>query len=281
MQKAVLGYHVHGGVKNVTAALPSLRKYGFRACQIFLSNPLRKFTVPDIAALSRVAEHVKIIVHSAYIDQPWTGKNIANLAAEISACEEIGADIVVHMAPSLVDMPAGELKAILRSLRGANKNVFIWLEINAAKSSSRNFSRPTAINDLFRKINNDTVGLCVDTAHLHACGVSLHTYDETASWLNNLDEFIPVMFHLNDSTTKGGSGADKHARLCTGKIWGKYGTSFNKKPIEESGVAAIMDYANSHGSIVILERNGKDNSHEDLPADVLHDYFILKSKTGA
>ena len=108
-------------------------------------------------------------------------------------------------------------------------------------------------------------GLCIDTAHIWSCGQDIASYADAADWLRRFEkaaqgvfplgraEGTPaVMFHLNDEVHPIGSGADEHARLVRGAMWGKY-----RGEPGASGLRAFTEFAQKYNIPTVLERKGK------------------------
>jgi endonuclease IV len=232
-----------------------------KSAQVFITNPrsgAEITTREDIAGIRKFVEatNTELIIHSSYVGEPWGKCATGIVRREFALATQCGASgLVVHMGSKTNSGYKCVIESIMRKIPSETlNNVILWLEINAAKSSENTFETPQKINNLFRKIYALThkspllVGLCIDSAHLWACGVSFTTYNSADSFLKGLDKRIPIMFHLNDSTEELGSGIDVHAQLARGKIW-------DNVNIADSGIACIVNYAEEHGSIIILERN--------------------------
>ena len=150
----------------------------------------------------------------------------------------------------------------------------LWLEIHSAKSSNFTYETPEKLSRLFARIasyglnmRNVKVGLCIDTAHLFACGTSLETFDAAKRWIEGINPLrasgIPIMMHLNDSASSLNSGIDKHEILCGGMIWSAYHPTTGHLPFERSGLNYLLEWADSNRIVCILERDD-DELHKDL-----------------
>jgi endonuclease IV len=63
------------------------------------------------------------------------------------------------------------------------------------------------------------------------------------------------MMHLNDSASTLASGKDKHAGLCHGNIWKSYNMESGHLKLEDSGLIAILEWAEMNDIALILERD--------------------------
>lgn len=218
---------------------------------------------------------IRAIAHSSYSAAPWRGDPDAArfIREEARACQRAGVTgLVVH----LPKLPAeAVLKYAARLLDPEADGVRIYLETPAVSPRESYYETPAKLVALFRglreRLDPDLrrFGLCVDTAHLWTCGVDLQSYEDAEAWLAELEAasaVIPpgcVMLHLNDSLRARGVGPDAHAGLAAGKMWESY-----RGREGDSGLAAFTDYAQRHGTPLVLERKPK----EALRAD----YLILR-----
>jgi len=247
-------------------AVEELRAIGVaRPCvQIFIMGPLNGKTTDEIADLRKFATHTRIIIHSAYISAPWNG-NVHLLRKELRIADAIGAHgVVVHLGKNasadiiakileVGNKPAADKPAADKPAADKPAAPFIWLEINSAKSSEHTFETPEKLHALFSQLDPTQVGLCIDTAHLFACGVSLASREAAETWLRSVQYLmpkVPKMVHLNDTSAELGSGRDVHENLFTGNIWKCY----RKRP-SDSGVIAIIEWCQRYHYDIIVERS--------------------------
>jgi endonuclease IV len=255
---------------------------------IFVSGPRdRKIAItPEEARELReyiATARIAVYAHSSYSAVPWGGDPDAArfIREEVSVCRGAGVrGLVVHLPKQPV---TAVMKYVSRLLASEQKNAAaatrIYFETPAVTPPETYYETPEKLAALFAAIRGSVdpelehFGLCVDTAHLWTCGVDLRGYAAANAWLERLEAVastIPpgcIMFHLNDSKRKRGTGPDAHAGLAAGQIWGDYAPGL--RPIEESGLAAFADYARRNSTPLILERKPK----ELLQAD----YTTLKS----
>jgi endonuclease IV len=214
---------------------------------------------------------IRVIAHSSYAAQPWRGDAGAAqyIRDELRVCAEAGIEGLVVHAPKL---PIAEVVRYAGGLTSAAAAApRLYLETPAVTPAETYYETPEKLRALFTALREvpGRFGLCVDTAHIWTSGVDLRSYDAAARWLGRLEEVadvIPheaVMLHLNDSLRARGVGPDAHAGLAAGRIWEEY-----RDDLRRSGLAAFVDYAERHGTPVILERKPK----EALPAD----YAVLR-----
>jgi endonuclease IV len=263
--------------------------HNLRPCaQIFVMGPLNtkvNLTTDDKAALREFAAKYDLVVHGAYVNNPW-GENSAagvlSIKQEMTICAEIGAKgLVIHLAAGANN--DDNLRNVLTELSNLParviNDVILYLEINTAKQSHNTFETPQKINRLFDRINGLGLplrtGLCIDTAHVFSCGVALYEYNKTMEWLNAIEGTTEIMFHLNDSASSLGSGKDKHHTLTEGKLWGDFNRQKGGLDLRESGLMAVLEWAEANDSIVILERG--DGLDKDINLIASLGYFQIKN----
>lgn len=248
----------------------------FHPCaQIFVSGPqsFRETLTPEdkIATGKYIRDNnLPVVIHGAYVDHPWNraAGSVHNIKQEMRIAHAIGANgVIVHLGAGASDDE--NLKYVLEELSKQPEeslSVMLWLEIHTAKPGPNTYETPAKLKILFErigKINHKLkLGLCIDTAHLFACGMSLNSREIATEWLAGLPD-VPYMLHLNDSASKLGSGKDQHAALCAGGVWSQYHPETGILPIEQSGLVAILEWAERLGIMVVLERD-PDNTPKDL-----------------
>lgn len=270
-----IGYHVERKgdfaklslAERVIEAYDEMHESGLSPCvQIFACNPRSGGPVvkdEDIATLAKWPHHAKIVIHGSYLSTPWklNPRSIGVLRKELQICDEIGAAGVVAHLPASLESGNNICKA-LEMVAGKNPpESTLWLEIKAAKSRAGTYETPEKIKDLFDEIKDckrrPHVGLCVDTQHLFACGVSFRDYEGAMDWLEEtrrlLPKEFPIMIHLNDSKSALGSGVDAHENLGHGQIWHGYGLRANQRDPSDSGIMAVLVWAELNDALVVLE----------------------------
>ena len=170
------------------------------------------------------------------------------LSNECRLCDACGIpDLVVHLPASPEETVHEAIKTMKRSWK-----VKLMLETPPVTPDKAFFNRPDQLQSLYSRLSPN-IGLCVDSAHMWIGGSSFTGYDETMKWLELTRVALsknrnPIMFHLNDSKRPFGTGPDEHETLAEGFIWNKI------KNMEESGIYAIMDFAQKYECPIILER---------------------------
>jgi sugar phosphate isomerase/epimerase len=202
------------------------------------------------------------------VAQPWRGDPEAAryIREEQRVCQEAGIEgLVVHLPKLPPDVVLRHAGAILEP--GA-PDVQLYLETPATRPAESLYETPAKLAALFRALRAalpdlaPRFGLCVDTAHLSTSGVDLRSRAAAEAWLAALeaeaDAFPRVMLHLNDSLRPLGVGPDAHAPLAEGKMWEAY-----RSRLDESGLAAFVEWARRRGAPTILERKPREALRRD------------------
>lgn len=285
-----LGFHVSKSItqegkkhtrKMSTALRESmelLRGYGIKSpcAQIFVSGPQNFKETLDADEKNAIKEliaemNLSVVIHGSYVDNPWnrTQGSVHNIKKELCIAAYIGATgVIVHLGKGAYN--DDNLKYVLEEVSNLPDDVrnvvTLWLEINTAKPSAQTYETPEKICRLFERVRTiDTkglrIGLCIDTAHLFSCGMALDTYAAADNWLREvargLPNDTPLMLHLNDSASALGSGVDRHAGIFVGQLWQHYHPVTGRLPVEDSGLVAILNWAEKNDIMVILERDGE------------------------
>ncbi len=270
----MFGYHVGGGrdhgehgsdlVANVRSAIDIISGYVDRpVVQIFTRGPQSyqpTIAVEQYQAMVRATANATLVIHGAYLDAPWNGNIGAahNIQKELATADALNATgVIIHLSKA-----TGTHIDIIGNLI-ENTHSTLWLEINAAKPSKNTFETPLKLTVLIEQIakynkQSQRVGICVDTAHLHSCGVSLTTYEQAHDWFTKVwrklkANNIPLMIHLNDSKSDVGSGIDRHIAMTRGKIWESFADG--RMPLADSGIAFIVEFARTHNIACVLEHS--------------------------
>lgn len=242
-----------------STAIKDIRKYADNVCiQVFITGPRNGKPDSELEEMKNISTSARVYVHGSYINSPWKERTHV-LRNELRLANNIMAHgVVVHLGR---DAKLSKLDKVFAGLELTMVKPYIWLEINSAKPSEHTFETVDKLTDLFVDINDDRIGLCIDTAHLYACGVNLGSYEAAESWLRDIQWALPnvrKLIHLNDSSAELGSGRDVHENLFHGNIWSAY-----KKRRAQSGVAAIIEWCQLHKYDIIVERSRR-NSMQDI-----------------
>lgn len=236
---AALGAHVSaaGGLHHAPRRAARLNG---TALQLFTKPPQRwaerSVSSEDAAAFreSRRDRRVRIAAaHDSYLinlaspDRVLRDRSLAAFRAELDRCAALGLDfLVTHPGnatdgnrPGALRRNAEGLATALAEFDGSTK---VLIETTAGSGSVLGW-RFEELGELLEALPSSArpgVGVCLDTAHVHAAG-----YDLAGDPQGVLDEFERVvgmgrlrLLHLNDSKSPRGSRVDRHADIGRGAI---------------------------------------------------------------
>lgn len=207
-----LGHHVH---RDMVYKWPTKKVF-----QIFIAEPSGYnfyFREEDDMESYRqyiINNSITLYVHSRYLDIPWKGGSYAYLQKEMDRCVKIGAyGFVLHLHKATKENIYESLMRL-----SPPPQLKIFLENSAMRNNP--YTKPRDFINLYNYLYRDfNIGICIDTAHLWVSGV-----EPTKAFFKSISSKIPspdILIHLNDSTSKKGSGIDVHETIGKGLIWGK------------------------------------------------------------
>lgn len=235
-----LGVHVsiQGGIH-----LAPLRAHqlGCESIQIFTKSnlqwravPLRAAEVTAFRARCRAWHLYPRVGHTSYLlnlaspdDLLWR-RSVDSFVTEVTRAEHLGLDaLVTHPGAHL---GAGEteglhrVRAGLREVleRSTDSHIVLCLEITAGAGTTLG-GRFEHLSAILQGLEPATrLGVCLDTAHLHAAGYDLRTKSAYRQTLAEFDRVIGLnrlrVLHLNDSQAVLGSHLDRHEHIGHGTL---------------------------------------------------------------
>jgi deoxyribonuclease-4 len=266
----LIGAHVStsGGL---VAALERAEALGAESMQIFHQSPRAwrptAYSEADFEAFrERIARSSvqSVFIHAVYLinvasdDAEVRRKSLASLMHALRVGDGIGAaGVVVHPGSGKgkrgvsrsLKMIAGAFGKALR----ATERCPLLLEDTAGAGGTigRNFNE---LGELLRLMDDDRVGVCLDSCHLLASGYDIRTSagmsavtDQCAA---EMDLARVRALHLNDSQAPLGSNRDRHANLGEGELG-------------EDGIRAFLGEPRLQGRAVLIEVAGPDGHGPD------------------
>lgn len=170
-----------------------------------------------------------IIVHAPYIINLCSNKEdtrklgVDFLTLELKRVADMGFNKLVLHPGCKMEFSTEEaiefiVNGIKMALKNANNNVCILLETMAGKGSEIG-SNLNEIQEIITKVDNNKIGVCLDTCHLSDSGIDLTNFEH---YLDEFDDKIGITkikcIHINDSKNEIGSHKDRHENLGQGKI---------------------------------------------------------------
>ena len=172
--------------------------------------------------IDNVVVHAPYIINLANTTKPETFELAVSFLKQ-ERCKAIGATrLVLHPGAHVGAGSQIGLERIVEGLNEATKdcgNVKIALETMAGKGSEcgRTFDELQYIIE--NVDNNECLGVCMDTCHLHDAGFDLTKFDDI---LTEFDQKIGLerllVVHVNDSKNECGASKDRHENIGYGHI---------------------------------------------------------------
>jgi deoxyribonuclease IV len=234
----ILGAHVRRRHTGIEGALEEAALRDADCLQIFISNP-RAWAAPrydesqverfraGLAAggLTPCVAHLSYVGNVASWDATTLRRTRELLGSSVRACDALGVDLlVVHAGAGGPQGPEAARKTAAQSFGLAvadAERVRVLVELMAGTSGAV-ASIPSDAQHLFAAVDDDRLGLCLDTAHLFAAGVPLDVADGVEGLSNELRgrglaERLALV-HANDSVFERGARRDRHADIGDGLI---------------------------------------------------------------
>jgi deoxyribonuclease-4 len=234
----LIGAHVRAGGKLVPA-LERAEEIGAEAVQVFTQSPRAwKSTqyAPEVLDGYRAAQaahplvsatfcHASYLINLATADDSILDKSRTCLVANLAAAAGMGAEgLVLHIGshkglgfeeclPQVVGALTDALEAV-----GGDCPILLENAAGAGDTMGRSFG------ELARVLEGSgpELGVCLDTQHLWASGVSFATVEEADQVLADFDREIGLerlrCLHLNDSKVPFGANRDRHENVGEGTI---------------------------------------------------------------
>lgn len=274
-RQPVIGAHVSvaGGLCHV---LPRARTIGAEAVQIFPSNPrqwrpctyspegARQFGAELAAAQIPLYLHTIYLINLAAADPAQQERSAAALADALAFGARAGAaGVVTHLGSHKGQGFAAALPRVVEALDRAKVLARrscgaalppVLLETAAGGNGALGNTPEELGHVLARAGGRGDLGVCLDSAHLFAAGLPVHTAEGLAETLDRFEAALGGgevgLVHLNDSMTSRGSRRDRHANLWAGELG---------KP----GLAAWLGEPRLRGVPFVLETPGFDGKGPD------------------
>ncbi|MEV6416666.1 deoxyribonuclease IV [Kribbella sp. NPDC051718] len=225
----MIGSHVAVGGGLVKVGLAEADQIGAEIIQLFAGNP-RSWApgaanpAADEAFRAACAERqLPVVVHAPHLinlgapSDLVLSRSLAALELTLQRASDLGAiAVVVHAGSSVTPGRRATALAALPNLISplvdrADPEVRLLIEPTAGAGESM-ASTIASTAEYLQAVNDERVGLCLDTCHLHAAGEDLAAPDL-------LDDLRNIaLIHVNDSRDPRGSHRDRHESLDAGTI---------------------------------------------------------------
>ena len=234
----IIGSHVSFSGKQLLSSALEAISYNANAFMFYTGAPQNtarsKINAEYTAqALEVMKEHnidiKNVICHAPYIINLANNKDESKyefsknfLKGEITRCHELGVKyIVLHPGSSVgidrltaLDNIVNALKQVLEG----DEDITILLETMAGKGTELGINIDE-LKYIIKSVNNDKLGVCLDTCHLNDSGVDINNFE---IYLNIFDREIGLdkvhCIHINDSKNPLGARKDRHENIGFGTI---------------------------------------------------------------
>ena len=229
---------VHIFVARGTAhAVRSAVERGCEVVQIFSSSP-RAWALAEpgpghdervrdafaAEGISPILLHAPYLVNIAASDPDVYARSVACLVHAAQRARRIGGPVVVHAGRDRFGPREVSLRraagAILTTLKLVPAARVLIEPTSGGRGSIASSVDETA--ELLAEIDDERVGVCLDTCHAHVAGHDLSTARGAKRWVNLVVAKIGVerigALHVNDARDPAGSFRDRHCHIGEGTI---------------------------------------------------------------
>ncbi|MCL4553195.1 MAG: deoxyribonuclease IV [Candidatus Marsarchaeota archaeon] len=285
MDETLIGGHVSitGGLLN---AFDNAIAIGANFIQIFTHSPrvwkssvvsdedsarFRRELANGSSGVRGIVTHASYLINLASADPELLGKSVRLLVDNVSSASKLGArGVVLHLGSHKgagLESCLGRIKSsLLAALDSAAEPCRIFLENTAGAGGSIG----TSFEELARVIEaldgDYRLGICLDTQHLFASGVSYKTMAEADAVVDRLSKTVGIerlgCVHFNDSKVPAGSLKDRHQNLGEGLIG-------------DAALGNLVSHPSLLGIPLILETPGGGSGPRTLDVEIARE--LLRS----
>ena len=238
-----IGAHVRAGGKLVPALQRGV-EIGAEVVQIFTQSPrawkptqyaeeiLHQYRVAqdDSPLVTETFCHATYLINLATDQADLLERSQACLAANLAVATGIGASgLVLHVGShkgsgfdDCVPQVVAALHDALETQAGGACPILLENAAGAGGTVGRSFDELAAILDAAGPAHSSDLGVCLDTQHLWASGVSFASAEEADDVVAEFDATIGLgrlrCLHLNDSKVGRGENKDRHENVGEGTI---------------------------------------------------------------
>jgi deoxyribonuclease-4 len=256
----LIGAHVSTAGGLVNAHGRALER-GCQAMQVFNQSPRawrptrwKPHDVEEFCSLMEDGPIESVVIHAVYLincatkDKEMRRKSLESLIHALRMGDQIGADgVVLHPGSTLGEPHDEAMKRCGDAFRFAleeTERCPLLLEDTAGGGNTlgRSFSELAELIELGGA--GERLGVCLDCCHMLASGFDITTPKKLAEVVDDCVEVVGMervrCLHVNDSKTKLGSNADRHAPLGEGELGDKGCAAFLSEPRFE-GLPALFE----------------------------------------
>lgn len=255
----------------LSAALKRAEAMGAEVMQVWAQSP-RQWRYPEANAERSAAFGLawpsspvvrRVFCHAPYLINLGTGDHVlyersgACLADNLQGAAAMGAaGLVLHLGSHLGAGLDARLAAVASALRTAlhASNCPLLLENTAGAGGTLGRSFEELARVMAAAGDHPRLGLCLDTQHAWAAGMSFDTVDAADALVAGIDRTVGLerlaLLHVNDSKVALGAGLDRHENPGQGAIG-------------EAGFRALLGHPALQGLPAVLEVPGTEDAGPD------------------
>ncbi len=218
------------------------------------------------SSVKQVVAHLPFLINLASPDVKIWERSVKRLIDEISYAKALGVRfLILHPGSYVKSTKIQGIQKIILALKNIFKNVEvgsmkILLETMAGQGTNLGSSLEELQGILNGVGNTESMGICLDTAHVFQSGYNLIGHQRYDDFMNLFDNIIGIdkisVIHLNDSKTKIGSRVDRHACIGKGEIGLKLFHSILKDENFEKTpkILELLDTEKARMSLTLLRK---------------------------
>jgi deoxyribonuclease-4 len=202
----------------------------------------------DDGPIESIVIHAVYLINCASKDKEIRRKSVESLVHALSMGDQIGAaGVVLHPGSTLGEPHDQAMKRCGEAFRHAldeTESCPLLLEDTAGSGNTlgRSFTELAELVELGG--GSERMGVCLDCCHMLASGFDITTPDKLSEVIDECVEVVGMerlrCLHVNDSKTKLGSNADRHAPLGEGELGDVGCAAFLSEPRFE-GLPALFE----------------------------------------
>jgi deoxyribonuclease IV len=256
------------------AALRRAEAMGAEVMQVFAQSP-RQWRYPEAnaeraeafgvawpvsAVVRRVVCHAPYLINLGSADPVVYERSCACLAENLRAASAMGAaGLVVHLGSHLGAGLDARLDAVAAGLVAALEQADCHLLLENTAGAGGTIGR--SFDELARVIDaagsHPRLGVCLDTQHAWAAGMSFETVDDAGALVTEIDRTVGLdrlaCLHVNDSKVPRGAGLDRHENVGQGAIG-------------PAAFRSLLGHPALQGLPAVLEVPGTENPGPERPS---------------
>lgn len=252
----MIGIHVFK--KTLARDLEFSKILELKACQLYTYGP-RSLKQIDVDCKLINEYNLHVYVHLSHFTNIWALKpyTLKHLKEQIKAAKKLNAKgVIIHIPKIEPEEVALGVKNIWTKVGSLFSKQFKFiLEMKSVREhETKSYETPKKINRLIdelksQSISSNSVGICIDTAHIYASNAQITTYEQVNRYLSLLKypQWI-TLIHLNGNEYESTRAGDKHAIPLhpKDKIWGHI-------TYRDSGCRRFVEYCKSQNIDLIVE----------------------------